>query len=838
MRDRILSTGLLVSNLVSLTVGCSSVPLGRPKIAPGVKTVTSIGGKPMAIVAGFPGESQVTTTGGEERRSSPEGLISGRVVDARGRPVANAEVRLADGTTSMNRDLRVTTDVAGGFTLHGLRPGKRYTLIAEGEDGGEFLVGRGVASAPDRRVRIRLVRAEDQEQEPESNETTPGSIERASNRRELGIEEEEAARSSPGNRVNLDDLPMPAEADVYGASQPVVTRPKSVRTASVQGWRASGSPGEMGFAPSPFDRPVAPSGSRKSVMGLPIEEDEDETNPLPPAIEREPATSAIVVSGASEADELRPGTSAGDLFSGMTSATSAPLPSGPPPDRPLGQLEMAPSTGGRSSEPNAPEPTSGAAAPEPDPASPGEPATQLSDPTKSTSAPVADRSTTADLNPPPASKPSPQPSAIPPGFVEAPPAPSTEVETAAPVNHNPSEGNDPPPTTLMGSPPAASTTEQQAPMAEPPILDSSPWPSSSPDQSGSQEISKDHAKADSAEKSPGPAAPEAAPEASRAPTAASDSTPVAPPADPVVPDGADAIDPPSNEPVAPPASSNDPPSVQSATRDTSETTRDSNPSPVVAPPAAPAVGTDPPSVDETAEPPIPPPQALAVPPTRPTWSELTAKSHLKSAELPARDLHTRGELTGERIAASERARAIDPPSMIRRPAAPSDAKIVNASCQFDARHRRVVDFVLPDLQGRPVRLQDLDADFVLIDFWGTWCGPCRNSIPHLVELQKRYDPKRLRVLGVAYEQGPTREHAAKVAQSMRELGINYPVLLAEQDGKPCPLATALKVGNYPTMILLDRHGRILWRETGSNPMTLGRLDRVVAANTQSKVVRR
>ena len=168
---------------------------------------------------------------------------------------------------------------------------------------------------------------------------------------------------------------------------------------------------------------------------------------------------------------------------------------------------------------------------------------------------------------------------------------------------------------------------------------------------------------------------------------------------------------------------------------------------------------------------------------------------------------------------------------------PASPDAVRASCRFDAKQQKLVDFLLPDLQGNPVRFRDLDADLILIDFWGTWCEPCLHAIPHLVELQDRFGPQQLRVVGIAYEQGPASGRASSVAATMRRFGINYPVLLGPSDGS-CPLQEALHVQAYPTLILVDRHGRIRWRDQGATPTTLARLDRVVAAATRADVVRR
>ena len=157
---------------------------------------------------------------------------------------------------------------------------------------------------------------------------------------------------------------------------------------------------------------------------------------------------------------------------------------------------------------------------------------------------------------------------------------------------------------------------------------------------------------------------------------------------------------------------------------------------------------------------------------------------------------------------------------------PVDASI--ALCSFDTRLRKINDFRLPDLEGKPVRFQDLNADFVLLDFWGTWCAPCLDSIPYLVELQKKYGPDKLKVVGIACEDAPLEARKAKVDEVSRKYGINYPILMSTMDGKPCPVQQALQVQAMPTLILVDRRGQVLWRNAGSTPAVESRLDRILA----------
>jgi thiol-disulfide isomerase/thioredoxin len=236
-------------------------------------------------------------------------------------------------------------------------------------------------------------------------------------------------------------------------------------------------------------------------------------------------------------------------------------------------------------------------------------------------------------------------------------------------------------------------------------------------------------------------------------------------------------------------------------------------------------------------------------PKRPKWGDLTAQNPGLVAAgprvVPTRGAGNGGVAAGTDPAGDKNAGATASPGARTQGSASSDGVRVAAKtsepgkayCRYDARLRQLVDFRLPDLQGRSLRFQDLNSDYVLIDFWGTWCPPCVSSIKHLVELQKQFGPDRLTVVGVAYEEGPRDERAKAVTEVAQRMGINYPLVLGGLDG-PCPLKSAFNVQAYPTMVLVNRYGRILWRDQGATPDTLARLDRVLDSAARGDFVRR
>jgi thiol-disulfide isomerase/thioredoxin len=228
-------------------------------------------------------------------------------------------------------------------------------------------------------------------------------------------------------------------------------------------------------------------------------------------------------------------------------------------------------------------------------------------------------------------------------------------------------------------------------------------------------------------------------------------------------------------------------------------------------------------------PPRPTRAATPTEPARPTWGELAFKKETipldESLQKASRKLAVKPApaIADEAPKAAAKTVASSPPVLA---ALATGTKV---TCDFNPDERRLVDFRLPDVQGRMVSFHDYDADLILLDFWGTWCAPCRKSVAHLIEIEQTLGGKKVQVVGIACERTPAKDRAANVARSIKDLKINYPVLISSMDGS-CPVQDAFQIQFYPTLVLVDRQGRILWREQGATDVTLARMDRFILKN--------
>lgn len=136
------------------------------------------------------------------------------------------------------------------------------------------------------------------------------------------------------------------------------------------------------------------------------------------------------------------------------------------------------------------------------------------------------------------------------------------------------------------------------------------------------------------------------------------------------------------------------------------------------------------------------------------------------------------------------------------------------------------DFELTSLDGKRVKLSDYRGKAVLLNFWATWCSPCKVEMPWFVDLQKRYGNDGLVILGIAMDDTET----PKIAQFASEMGVNYPVLLGTDQ-------VSEEYGNVqflPTSFYIDRKGKIIAK--GAGLLGRGEIEENVQKALASRVV--
>jgi cytochrome c biogenesis protein CcmG/thiol:disulfide interchange protein DsbE len=147
----------------------------------------------------------------------------------------------------------------------------------------------------------------------------------------------------------------------------------------------------------------------------------------------------------------------------------------------------------------------------------------------------------------------------------------------------------------------------------------------------------------------------------------------------------------------------------------------------------------------------------------------------------------------------------EPPARAAAAATDDESGPAVATIRFFKDPAAAPAFTLKDLDGRPITSADLRGKVTLINFWATWCGPCRAEIPALIALQNKYRDQ-LQIIGISEDEGPVSE----VRQFVAAHGMNYRVAMTTAEierGFP-------GIVSIPTTYVIDRDGRVAMRHAG------------------------
>lgn len=121
---------------------------------------------------------------------------------------------------------------------------------------------------------------------------------------------------------------------------------------------------------------------------------------------------------------------------------------------------------------------------------------------------------------------------------------------------------------------------------------------------------------------------------------------------------------------------------------------------------------------------------------------------------------------------------------------------------------QITEFKLQDVEGELRSSSEWNGKVMAINFWATWCPPCREEIPYFVELQDQYANDGLQFIGVALQ------HADEVREFLEEFGFNYPSLVGGDDVRSLAEQLGNDIGALPYTVIVDRTGKIAFTRRG------------------------
>ena len=117
----------------------------------------------------------------------------------------------------------------------------------------------------------------------------------------------------------------------------------------------------------------------------------------------------------------------------------------------------------------------------------------------------------------------------------------------------------------------------------------------------------------------------------------------------------------------------------------------------------------------------------------------------------------------------------------------------------------------PDVQGQPQALAQWRGQIVVLNFWASWCAPCREEMPDFVALREQHHPKGVEFVGIAID------NVANVAQFLEKQPVNYPILIGEGAAHSLTRQLGNPSGALPYTIVFDRNGNIVLTHLGRLP---------------------
>lgn len=138
-------------------------------------------------------------------------------------------------------------------------------------------------------------------------------------------------------------------------------------------------------------------------------------------------------------------------------------------------------------------------------------------------------------------------------------------------------------------------------------------------------------------------------------------------------------------------------------------------------------------------------------------------------------------------------------------------------------NKKIPDFTLPDMNGVKHSIHEWDGKVIVLNFWATWCPPCRKETPMFVAMQEELGTKGLQFVGVAID-----DHD-KVKDFMDTYGVTYPMLIGVDDAIAAAKAYGNRFGALPYTVIIDRNSRIAFIQRGA-------LEREVAEKTIHKLL--